>query len=138
MTPHDIELVQASFTGVLPRGQMVAELFYERVFAMAPDVRTLFRGNLAAQAAKLFAALELVVAALDRLEPLLPVIDGLAVRHRAYGVVDRHYYVVGEALLWTLERACGAAWTPAHRNAWLQAYGVLSTRMMLATRRPEA
>jgi hemoglobin-like flavoprotein len=36
---------------------------------------------------------------------------------------------VAQALLWTLERGLGDAFTPATREAWAQAYGILADVM---------
>ena len=36
-----------------------------------------------------------------------------------------HYPVVGGALLWTLEKGLGEAWTPEVAAAWTAAYGTL-------------
>jgi hemoglobin-like flavoprotein len=38
--------------------------------------------------------------------------------------------VVGAALLWTLEKGLGEAWTPDVANAWTTAYGTLSGFMI--------
>jgi nitric oxide dioxygenase len=38
--------------------------------------------------------------------------------------------VVGEALLWTLERGLGASWTPDVAAAWTAAYSMLSEFMI--------
>ena len=38
--------------------------------------------------------------------------------------------MVGGALLWTLEKALGEAWTPEIAAAWKAAYGTLSTFMI--------
>jgi hemoglobin-like flavoprotein len=54
-------------------------------------------------------------------------------RHVTYGVRPEHYYTVGAALLWTLEQRLGAAFTPAVREAWVAAYGVLANTMRDAT-----
>ena len=132
MTPHHIALVQDSFARVLPIQEAAARLFYGRLFEIAPDSRVLFRGDMRHQGAKLMAALDVVVRGLTDLAPLLPTIDALARRHADYGVVDRHYYAVGAALLWTLEQGLGSAFTPDVRAAWTEAYGLLSTRMIAA------
>ena len=53
------------------------------------------------------------------------------------GVRVQHYAPVGSALLWTLEKALGAAFTPAVRDACATAYIVLSTTMIdAANERP--
>jgi len=49
-----------------------------------------------------------------------------------YGVKDAYYDTVGAALLWTLERGLGAAFTPAVRDAWTETYTVLATVMQRA------
>ena len=51
-------------------------------------------------------------------------------RHAGYGVKDEHYASVGAALLWTLERGLGAAWTPELAAAWVAAYTTLSQFMI--------
>ena len=52
------------------------------------------------------------MASLNRLDALVPVVEDLGRRHAGYGVKDEHYDSVGAALLWTLERGLGKAWTP--------------------------
>jgi nitric oxide dioxygenase len=57
----------------------------------------------------------------------------------AYGA-GPEYPVVGFALLWTLEREPGDAWTREVADAWTAVYGVLSGHMIEQAygRRPEA
>ena len=38
--------------------------------------------------------------------------------------------MVGGALLWTLQKGLGEAWTPDVASAWTAAYGTLSTYMI--------
>ena len=38
--------------------------------------------------------------------------------------------MVGAALLWTLEKGLGEAWTPELATAWTDVYGVLSGYMI--------
>ena len=47
-------------------------------------------------------------------------------RHVDYGVEPEHYAVVGDALLWTLEKGLGPKWTPELGAAWTDAYATLS------------
>ena len=73
-----------------------------------------------------------VVAGLDKLDTLVPAVQALGRRHAAYGVRDGHYATVAAALLWTLEQGLGAAFTPAVRQAWATAYGLLASVMQAA------
>jgi len=74
--------------------------------------------------------LAVVVNGLTNLESILPAASALAKRHVAYGVKPDHYAPVGAALLWTLERGLGAAWTQELAAAWAAAYGTLSQFMI--------
>jgi hemoglobin-like flavoprotein len=140
MTPHQITLVQQSFAKVLPIKETAAALFYDRLFAVDPSTRPLFRRDIAAQGAKLMAAIAAIVRSLDRIELVLDDIRSLGRRHVQYGVTDTHYASVGAALLWTLERGLGTDFTAEVREAWTSAYHVLSTTMMAAASQsvPEA
>ncbi|HMA15065.1 MAG TPA: globin domain-containing protein, partial [Kiloniellaceae bacterium] len=69
---------------------------------------------------------------LDRLDSLVPVLEDLGRRHVGYGVRKQHYRTVGAALLWTLERGLGAAWSDEAEEAWAQAYAIVSGIMSAA------
>ena len=71
-----------------------------------------------------------VVGGLSNLQSILPAASALAKRHVAYGARAEHYPVVGAALLWTLEKGLGEAWTPELATAWTDVYGVLSGYMI--------
>jgi nitric oxide dioxygenase len=130
MTPEQIKAIQESFAKVVPISEQAAALFYGRLFEIAPSVKPLFRGDMTEQGRKLMATLAVVVNGLTNLESILPAASALAKRHVGYGVKPIHYPIVGEALLWTLQRGLGADWTPELAEAWTDAYGVLSDYMI--------
>ncbi|MFG1246404.1 globin family protein [Xanthobacter flavus] len=133
MTPHQIELIQESFAKVVPIADTAAALFYGRLFEIAPEVKPLFKGDMSLQGAKLMATLGLVVAGLNDLSKIVPAAESLARKHVAYGVKDAHYAPVGAALIWTLERGLGPDFTPETKDAWVEAYGILSSVMIAAS-----
>src|SRR5215212_3328588 len=104
MTPAQVQLVQQSFTKVMPIADQAADLFYDRLFTIAPELRTLFPQDLSQQKKKLMQMLATAVTNLHRLETILPAVQALGLRHAGYGVTDKHYDIVGRALLWTLEQ----------------------------------
>ena len=53
MTPDDIARVQSSFSKVVPIKEAAAELFYGRLFDIAPEVRPMFKGDIKEQGRKL-------------------------------------------------------------------------------------
>ena len=130
MTPAQVTLIQDSFAKVAPIAEQAAALFYGRLFDIAPEVRPLFRGDMAEQGRKLMATLAVVVNGLANLDSILPAASALAKRHVAYGVVPGHYAPVGEALVWTLERGLGPGWSQELAAAWVAAYTTLSQFMI--------
>ncbi|MGJ4887437.1 globin family protein [Bradyrhizobium sp. HKCCYLRH3099] len=130
MTPSQIALVQESFAKVGPISDQAAVIFYNRLFEVAPQVRAMFPDDLTDQRKKLMATLAVVVNGLSNLPAILPAASALAKRHVDYGAKPEHYPVVGSALLWTLEKGLGAAWTPDVADAWTAAYGTLSGFMI--------
>jgi nitric oxide dioxygenase len=130
MNPTQIKLVQDSFAKVAPISEQAAVLFYDRLFEVAPSVRGMFPDDMKEQRKKLMATLAVVVGGLSNLEAILPAASALAKRHVSYGAKAEHYPVVGAALLWTLEKGLGDAWTPEVSDAWIAAYGTLSGYMI--------
>jgi len=131
MTPQQITLVQTSFADVKPIAATAAELFYNRLFALDPSLRPLFKGEMARQGQMLMGMIGAAVAGLRNLETLAPVVRQLGARHVGYGVRTEHYATVGAALLWTLEQGLGPRFTPEVRDAWGEAYDLLSEVMQL-------
>jgi nitric oxide dioxygenase len=130
MSPDEIWSVQDTFGAVAAQSEKVADLFYARLFEVAPEVRPLFRNDMKAQGMKLMSALTLVVQSLGHIESILPVARKLATDHVSYGVEARHYAIVGEALLWTLEKGLAGAFTDDVKEAWRKAYDLLSSSMI--------
>jgi len=130
MTRDQVKLVQESFAKIGPIADTAAALFYKRLFEIAPEIKTLFRGDMTEQKRKLMKTLTIVVNGLGNLDSILPAASALAKRHVAYGVRPTHYTPVGEALLWTLERGLGSEWTPDLRRAWSAAYTTISNFMI--------
>ena len=129
MTNDQIKLVQDSFRQVGPIAETAAQLFYARLFELDPDLKPLFKGNLTEQGRKLMQMLALAVSSLDRMDQLLPVVRSLGTRHVVYGVRDKDYETVGQALLWTLRQGLGEAFTPDVEAAWSDVYTTLASEM---------
>jgi hemoglobin-like flavoprotein len=130
MTPDQVTLVQQSFAKVAPISETAAVLFYDRLFEIAPQVKTMFPADLTEQRRKLMVMLAAVVNGLGDLNSIPPAASALAKRHVSYGAKAEHYPVVGAALLWTLEKGLGDGWTPQIAEAWTATYGTLSGYMI--------
>ncbi len=126
MTPQQIDLVQQSFQKVVPIAATAADLFYDRLFEIAPETRPLFPDDLGEQKKKLIAMLATAVTNLHKLDAILPAVKALGERHKGYGVTAAHYAPVGAALLWTLEKGLGPDFTPEVKSAWAETYTALA------------
>ena len=139
MTPNQIKLVQATFAQVVPIAGTVADLFYGRLFEIAPHVSPMFPKDRTARNEQLMAMLRTAIAGLDKLDTLVPAVSALGRRHAGYGLKAQHYVLVGSALLWTLEKALAEAFTSEVKDAWASAYILLWTTMTdAANERPMA
>lgn len=129
ITAGQKELVQTTFGMVAPIADKAAEIFYDKLFALDPELKPLFKGDMSEQGNKLMTMLAAAVKGLDDLEALVPVVQDLGRRHTGYGVKDAHYDTVGAALLGTLEAGLGDAWNDEVKEAWTAVYTVLATTM---------
>nr|MBV6629080.1 hypothetical protein [Oceanococcus sp. HetDA_MAG_MS8] len=132
MTPDQIRCVQESFDKLAPQATAIGRAFYDRLFALAPEVRPLFRGDLHAQQTMLVNTLNLVVNNLHTPDKILPTVQNLGARHAGYGADPEHYSVVGQALIDTLRDFLGSEWRAEEQQAWTAAYGLLADLMVQA------
>lgn len=127
MTPENVTAIRDTWSAIEPVADEVAAQFYDRLFDIDPSTRPLFRHtDLPEQRRKLLAVIGTVIDHLEEIHTLIPTVEALGRRHTGYGVEDRHYDTVGEALLWAFESNLGEKWTPEAADAWTQAYTMLA------------
>lgn len=132
MTPTQVALVQDTWRKVIPVRDLAADLFYGKLFSLDPSIRELFKGDMKEQGRNLNAMVSVAVSGLARPEKILAAVRQLGRRHVAYGVEERHYALVGTALLWALEKCLLEEFTPEVKAAWTGAYGFLAGAMQEA------
>ena len=129
---NDIDLVRGTFWHVSRTSQETAALFYDHLFTIAPQVRTLFPVDLSEQGTKLMSMLGSIVARLHDHDVLFPMVADLGRRHLAYGAQPAHYEAVGAALMAALARTLGDRFTPEVAAAWQNAFDALARTMIEA------
>lgn len=136
-------LICESWRLVIPIADTAADLFYQRLFELRPDLRALFGEDMSMQKKKLVAMLNFMVKSLDWPESawreevgeesdLFLVMLALGRRHTdLYRVPDESYDSVGEALLWTLDYALGKKFDAGSRAAWSRLYTLAAAAMKM-------
>lgn len=125
LTTRQIEIIQSAVPAITSNAEGVATAFYAQLFALDPSLRPMFRGDMVEQGRKLMTMLGTALNNVERLDSLIPALQSMGRRHMAYGVEKHHYWIVGQALINTLEMAFGEAFTAEARTAWSTLYEAL-------------
>lgn len=131
--PLRVDLLEASFGLLAPRGEELVERFYTRLFSVAPAARAMFPDDMAGQKRALLGSLGMIVSSLRAPEKLGPYLDRLGRRHFDYGAIEAHYDIVGSVLLETMAEMAGPAWNSDLHDAWTTAYGAVKGIMLAAS-----
>ena len=134
MTPEKIDIVQSTFKQVVPIADTAADIFYARLFEIAPDTRALFPEVMTDQTKKLMQMIGVAVNGLRDLDAIVPAVQDLGKRHVGYNVTEAHYDSVGAALLYALGQGLGDGFTAEAEEAWTETYGLLAGVMKDAQR----
>lgn len=130
ITDRQILLVKNSWSYIVTDSEDAGQLFYQRLFEVAPSVKHMFASDTREQSRKLMNMVTLIVTKLQNLNEIMDGIRGLAQRHGKYGAKPEHYAIVGECLVWTLQQGLGDRWNNETEEAWTVVYGVLSDAMI--------
>jgi hemoglobin-like flavoprotein len=130
-TMLQVELLEQSFEKVKPRANEFITSFYDNLFTDYPAAQPLFaHANMKEQGNKLLTSLVFVIENLRRPGALTEALQGLGARHVKYGALPEHYPLVGNTLLKTFEHYLQDDWTPEVKQAWVDAYGVITEVML--------
>ena len=132
MTERQILLVKNSWSYVIVNADEAGQLFYKRLFEVAPEVKPLFKSDIKEQARKLMNMVTYIVTKLQKLNEIVDEVKSLAQRHGKYGVKPHYYQVVGSSLIWTLKEGLGDKWNVETEQAWTAVYTTLADAMIKA------
>ncbi|MEM7191558.1 MAG: globin domain-containing protein, partial [Pseudomonadota bacterium] len=103
--PKDIQLTAAqkrlilnSYMRLEPALDLVAQLFFLKLFRLDPGLRKKFDGPVELQAKKFAAGAKLAMISLGHEDGLAPTLKLLGTRHRQMGIRTRHYRTMSKAL----------------------------------------
>jgi hemoglobin-like flavoprotein len=129
MTATAKDLIRHTFSLIEPRAGLVALIFYQRLFQLAPATKEMFVSDIEAQGIKFMQMLRTITGSLDDPGSLIPMLKEMGLRHAGYGVRDEHYDNVRIALIKTLADALGKHFTPGANAAWTAAYDWIAVIM---------
>ena len=134
----NINALETSFDHIAARGDELVDVFYGRLFEVAPAVRPLFADtDLKRQKGMLLGALVLLRRSLRDLDSVIPKLRDMGARHVRYGARPEHYPVVGEILIASMAVIAGEAWTVEYELAWTEAFAVVAGVMLDGANRVE-
>src|SRR3954447_11791549 len=120
--------MRANFAKAAAAGDEAPLYFYSHLFLSHPETRSMFPVSMAQQRDRLFAALGEVVARVDDLDSLVPILQQLGRDHRKFGALSAHYPAVGASLLATLEHF-DEDWDDRLAADWTAAYELVAKVM---------
>jgi hemoglobin-like flavoprotein len=126
----DIRAIRASLPLVRAQLLPASMRFYVNLFAIAPELRPLFRGDINNQGMRFMSTLATIADLVDDPEALAGELDELARAHARVGVRAAHFPPMGSALLVTLGETIGPAFTERLQVAWRAAYDRFAAEMI--------
>lgn len=130
MTTAEIKCIRKTFQLMEGKTDLVAALFYNRLFQLDPSLRPLFRGDMNEQGKKLMGTMAVLNGSLERFHTLVDTLRHMGRRHANYGVRPQHYTAVGVALLQTLAEFAGPKFDRAVEDAWTKLLTLVSGEML--------
>jgi NAD(P)H-flavin reductase/hemoglobin-like flavoprotein len=129
MKSADPRIIKESFALFEGREEEISGYFYGRLFAENPRLRALFPPAMSHQRDRYFHAIREIVWSIDSPGTLSTFLSRLGRDHHRFGVTREHYDAMGRALLATLRKFGGDAWTAEMECAWRHAYATAATMM---------
>ncbi len=131
--PDPILLVQSSFAYIAQRAEEFGVRFYANLFEVHPELRPLFRDDMAAQTKMFMYILSSAVRGLNRMQELVGGLRALGERHLDYGVKRADYDKVASAFIRTLKEFLAGEFTVELHHAWVTALGMIAETMIEAS-----
>lgn len=124
-----IDIIKSTVPVLEVKGTEITTVFYKNMFESHPELLNIFNHANQKRGRQQTALANTVLAAakyIDQLETIIPVVKGIAHKHRSLVIKPEHYPIVGEHLLGAIKQVLGDAATDEIVNAWAEAYGVIA------------
>lgn len=125
LSAAQIACVQRSFRRIAPQVDHIARRFYQRLFTLAPALRSFFPADMATPERQLVALLTTVVDELPNPAKIRIQLHNLGRRHIFYNAQPEIYALVGATILWAIAEQSGEDFSAEVEDAWFAAYRLL-------------
>ena len=126
------KLLKGSFELLQSDFDRFSTYFYDALFLRAPELRQLFRDDLAGQSMKFMTTLREVILNIQDSDSEAKRLTELGGYHASLGVIAENFEPMEEALVDTLRHTLGDGFTPELEKAWREAYAKISSTMIRA------
>ena len=133
MVPLDTALVarlRKTYEQVRASDLRLAEIFYAKLFALAPYLRERFRSEPRAQAQKLIMALDTVVLNMESPAENAAMLCAMGKRHAEYSATPEHYDLVIGLLIDSMGEVLEGAVARDRLEEWRMAFRLISDQMI--------
>lgn len=130
LAPEEVDLLRTGLHRLARERDHFGALFYERLFALAPDTRPLFRTDPEQLAGKLMTTLAAAVAELHDLRACAAITRDVALRHVGYGVEPAHFRIFNVAAIDTLAIVLGSDFDAEAERVWRKALDAIAEGMI--------
>lgn len=135
----DIERLKTTFESIERDRHVVADRFYARLFATAPEVNELFRSvGMEMQGRMVIQALGIAIHNVENADDFSAMFRSLGRRHATYGVRPSFYAAVVDSLVETLKHHLGAEFTDQDERDWRELVGRVAEEMAAGSEEPRA
>lgn len=130
LSDDQLNLVRQSFDALRQRLAPSSTFFYDDLFRRAPELRALFRDDLAGQGMKFMSTLSVLVDNLHKPEVLGEQYLELGTLHARLGINGAMFVPMRAALLATIKDGLGELWTIEIDAAWRTAFDDMTTALI--------
>lgn len=132
MNKHELKLVQISWQKATLDADEFVQTFYNKLFIIDPNLQSLFKRSMGMQGRKIMSMFSSTVEYMGQTEKVLPPLIAAGKRHIQYGVENKDYESVRQALMQTLSEKLGDEFDSETRMAWEMAYNSIQDIMRSA------
>jgi hemoglobin-like flavoprotein len=137
MKSDQVAALKKSFEQIEVVGQQAGHFFYNSLFEKNPPFKAMFTTDMNLQVEKFLSTLKLIVYSFEATDngdysltaDLKVPLENLGKKHQQLGVNSEMFNPVAEALLLSIEKYSGNAFTPELRKAWADAYWEVAEAM---------